>query len=161
MKIKLSDIIIPKGRRSVDYDKVSQLAESISIIGLLNPITVNKNNILVAGVHRFEAYKLLGLKEIECIVLDCDELCIELAEIDENFCRNDLDAISIGELAIRRDEILDLLKLRAKVGDNQHSKRGSADSALPKTTQDIADEVGISNDGTKRNNHFARFYIKP
>ena len=45
----------------------------------------------------------------------------------------------------RRDEILNLLGTRAKQGDNQHS--GSELNSRPKTTEDIAQEIGISNGG--------------
>ena len=138
MKKTLSEITVPEGRRDINYEKVAELAESIKIVGLINPITVDKDSVLIAGAHRFEACKLLGFDEIDCVVLDCDELRSELAEIDENLIRNDLDPISIGELAIRRDEILDALGLRAKrggTGANQHKSRG-AESAPLRTTTD-------------------------
>jgi len=107
MKRKLSEITIPGGRRNVDQDKVSGLVASIKIVGLLNPITIDKNDVLIAGAHRLAAYERLGHDEIECIVLDCDDLQRELIEIDENLIRNELDPIDIGELAIRRDAILE------------------------------------------------------
>jgi len=155
MKKKLSIIIVPEGRRNLDPVKVAELAESIKIIGLLNPIVVDKNGRLIAGGHRLEAYRLLGFDEIECIVLDEDELKIELAEIDENLIRNDLDDISIGEMAIRRDEILEALGLRAKAGDNQHTG-GGAESALPKTTAKIAKEINVSERVLQENKQLAR-----
>ena len=79
-KIKVSDIIVSGRRRKVDPAKVSALAESIKIVGLLNPITIDRNKRLIAGAHRLEAYKQLGLDEIECIILDCDEFQSELTE---------------------------------------------------------------------------------
>ena len=84
MKLKLSEIIVLEGRRNINRVKVSELAESIKIIGLINPITVGKDKILIAGRHRLEACRLLGFDEIECVVLDYDELRTEVAEIDEN-----------------------------------------------------------------------------
>ena len=36
MKKKLSLIIVPEGRRNIDDAKVSELAESIKVVGLLN-----------------------------------------------------------------------------------------------------------------------------
>ena len=155
MKKKLSEITVPVGRRNINYVKVSELTESIRIVGLLNPITIDKDDTLVAGAHRLEACKTLGFDEIECIVLDSDELRIELAEIDENLIRNDLDAISMGEKANRRDEILEELGLRAKVGDNQHTG-GGADSAPPKTTASIAKEAGVSERVLQENKQLAR-----
>jgi len=155
MKKKISEITIPEGRRSTDWVKVSELAESIKIVGLINPITIDNDNTLIAGAHRYEACKYLGFDEIECIVLDCDELRTELAEIDENLIRNELDPISIGELAIRRDEILDALGLRAKQGDNRFTDRG-ADSAPLQTTANIAKEAGVSERVLQENKQLAR-----
>jgi len=159
MKIKISEITIHKGRRDVDYVKVSELAESIRIVGLINPITVDKNNTLIAGAHRLEACKTLGVDEIECVVLDSDELRIELAEIDENFIRCELDDIAIGKLANRRDEILEALGLRRKVGGdggNQH-KKSNGESASPlQTTADIARQMGISERILQQNKQLAR-----
>jgi len=140
----LSEIIVPEGRRSIDPDKVSELAESIKIVGLLNPITIDKNGRLIAGGHRLEAYMHLKHDEIECVVVVGEEWKIELAEIDENLVRRELDYISVGKLAIRRDEILEEQGLRAKAGDNQHTKGGGAESAPPKTTESIANEAGMS-----------------
>ena len=92
----------------------SDFSGSINIVGLINPVTVDKKNNLIAGEHRMEACRHLGFDEIECSVLDCDELRMELAEIDENLIRNDLHYTIRGELAKRRDEILTALGLRAK-----------------------------------------------
>ena len=156
MKRKIAEITVPDERlRTIDHRKVQGLAESIALIGLINPITVNKDGVLIAGAHRLEAHKLLGLDEIECVVLDCDKIRGELAEIDENLIRNDLDPIGIGEHALRRDEVLEVLGLRAKVGDNQHTG-GGADSALPQTTESIASEIGISKRVLQENKQLAR-----
>ena len=70
----------------------------------------------------------------------------KLADIDENLVRNELDAISIGELAIRRDEILEALGLRATSGTNiKNSRTGETISPVPKrrlVTTSIAKQVG-------------------
>jgi len=125
----LSEIKVSEGRREIDPVRVAEIAESIETIDkLLHPIGITVNNVLVYGGHRLAAYKLLGRTEIECVVLDCDELRIELAEIDENLMHRALDPISRGKLALRRDEILDALGLRARVGQGRPSKNG-ADSA--------------------------------
>ena len=158
MKRKLSEITIPAGRRSIDYAKVSALAESIKTVGLLNPIAIDKDGTLIAGAHRYEAHKLLGREKIACVVINTAKLRGKLAEIDENLIRNDLDAIGIGEQAILRDEILDSLGLRKKPhgnGSNQHQSKG-AESATLRTTQDIAHEIGLSKRVLQENKQLAR-----
>ena len=113
MKLKIDEIIVADNRRRIDEAKVRELAESIQKVGLLNPITVTLEKKLVAGEHRLRACLLLGWTEIECQTIQGDERLQQLAEIDENLVRNDLDPISVGELAIKRDEILETLGLRA------------------------------------------------
>lgn len=67
MKVKISSITIGDNRRSVDYDKVQMLADSIKEVGLLSPVVISQDNVLVAGRHRLEAFKLLGRDEPEII----------------------------------------------------------------------------------------------
>jgi len=151
------EIMASPDRRKVDAGKVSELAESIKTVGLINPITVTADKELVAGAHRLEACKSLGWSEIECLVFDGTDFQKELAEIDENLVRLELDPISIGELAIRRDEILDGMGVRAKSGTNQKNLATGPDSGpVQKTTEDIAKEVGISRSVLLENKQLAR-----
>ena len=159
MKMKIIDIIITGDRREIDPVTVSELAESIKMIGLINPITVDKNKHLIAGLHRFEAYRLLGLTAIEVVVIDCDSLRTELVEIDENLIRNNLDPISIGELALRRDEILEAMGLRANQSNKGRTGKYAvtgADSAPVKTTAEIAKKAGLSERSLQENKQLAR-----
>jgi N6-adenosine-specific RNA methylase IME4/ParB-like chromosome segregation protein Spo0J len=155
MKINIADIKIKKGRRAVDKNKVRELADSIQEIGLLNPITVTRENVLIAGAHRVEAFKLLGKKEIPATVTDFSDLKVKLAEIDENLIRQELDEIEIGELAIKRDEILEQLGIRAKQGNNRYTDRGELNSPL-KTTAAIAKDIGISERVLQQNKQLAK-----
>jgi ParB family chromosome partitioning protein len=160
MKIKITDIIIPEGRRAIDPDKVAALAESIKIIGgLIHPITVGKDRTLIAGTHRIEAYKKLGFDEIECTEFDGERLEAELVEIDENLMRNELDDITVGEMVLRRDEILEELGLRARRGDNQYTGGSAGDAPPLQTTADIAKEVGMSERTLQENKQLAKNLI--
>ena len=155
IKRPLSEITVPEGRRGIDPVEVSKIADSIKTIGrLLCPIIIDKNGRLIAGAHRLEAHKLLGHDEIECIVLDADELRTELAEIDENLIRTDLDDISMGEQAIRRDEILEQLGLRANQS-NKGKSTGESDSPV-KTTADFAKDIGTGERTLQQNMQLAR-----
>ncbi|MCL2120118.1 MAG: MT-A70 family methyltransferase [Planctomycetaceae bacterium] len=156
MKISIDKITIPGTRRGIDAGKVRELAESIRRIGLLHPVTVTRDHRLVAGAHRLEACRVAGMSEIHCCFVDGDLLHIELAEIDENLIRNELDPISIGELAIRRDEILESLGLRAIAGNNQHSARGGETVSPPQTTVSIAREIGMGERTLQHNKQLAR-----
>ena len=91
MRIKISEIKINPGRREAEPKAIEELAKSIAAVGLMNPVTLDQNNTLIAGLHRLEAAKLLGWTEIECTVMGMDDVQAELAEIDENIVRTRLN----------------------------------------------------------------------
>ena len=97
-------------RRRVDLFKVSELAESINNIGLINPISVTEiteNRFkLITGLHRLEAYKKLNLKEIPVNIVDACDGNLELMEINDNLIRNEIHFIDRGDYFNRRDAIL-------------------------------------------------------
>ena len=63
MKISIESIIINVDRQqSIDGGRVASLMESIKQVGLINPLTVTNDNRLVAGYHRWEVCKALGLE---------------------------------------------------------------------------------------------------
>lgn len=144
--VALDKITIGLNRRPLKDEKVAELMESIKVNGLLNPITLDRNLNLIAGLHRLTAYKLLGFDQIECNVLayeDADRA--RLAEIDENLIRSELDALERAELWWERDRILEQLGLRARPGDNQYTRQGSETiSPPPKTTLELAKEAGYT-----------------
>jgi len=156
MVIQINSIEVSNRKRSLNSDKVAEIAESFKLLGQLEPITVVKLNEskykLVAGWHRLEAAKLLGWKEIEAKVFEGDSLECELAEIDENLMHNDLTILEQGEQLYRRNEILKELGLRAKRGDNRFTgghltvggpieeARGEMVSPL-KTAEEISEET--------------------
>ena len=119
MKIAISEVKINLGRRETSLSGVDELARSISEVGLLNPITVDPNHTLIAGLHRLEAAKCLGWTEIECTVCGLEGLQAELAEIDENVVRTALSTIEYGELLERRKEIYEFLYPETKAGLSQ------------------------------------------
>lgn len=145
--IPINLVTINSNRRPVNDTKVDELMQSIRANGLINPITLDRNYNLIAGLHRLTACKLLGYEEIECkIVAYEDKDRARLAEIDENLIRNEIDdAIERGELWTERDRILERLGLRAKPGDNQYRQQGGETVSPPlKTTLELAKEVGYT-----------------
>ena len=103
MRIKIQNIKINPGRREATAEAIEELAQSIAAVGLLNPITLDQNNTLIAGLHRLEAAKLLGWAEIECNIIGMSDLQAELAEIDENIVRTRLTRQKISEQRPRKN----------------------------------------------------------
>lgn len=103
-------------RKSFDQERLEDLAESIKLHGILQPIVLRKTisgyNIVV-GERRFRASKLAGSTTIPAIVkVLSDEDMMELAVI-ENLQREDLNAIEeaesyrklMDELALTQQEV--------------------------------------------------------
>jgi len=119
MRIQIDKIKVNPGRREAMPEYITELAKSIAEVGLLNPITVDRDYTLIAGLHRLEATRSLGWTEIECTVSSLEGLQAELAEIDENFVRHDLSAVEFGDLLLRRKEIYEALHPETKAGLSQ------------------------------------------
>lgn len=144
--MKIKDVKINEGRRVTDQNKIKELADSIKELGLLNPITVNKDFTLIAGMHRLEACKLLGYEDISANVIDLNVLLAELAEIDENLVRNNLHWLEQDRQLKRRKKIYELLHPETMHGNTtERAKVKRNNSVLQKTfTQDTANKLGQS-----------------
>ena len=124
--------------RSPDENKIKEISESIRTVGLLHPITIDTDNYLICGFHRWSAYKLLEYETIPCIISDTSDLMNRLKEIMENLARNEIDEIEISAHIVERERILEKLGVRMKRGGNQYSK-GLV------TTTELAEQMGMSN----------------
>jgi len=102
VQIPLEEIIVKKRIRK-DVGDVSSLADSIRRFGLINPIVINKRNVLIAGRRRLEAVRNLGWRTVNAAVIDStDELSKLEFELEENLHRQDL---SLEEIAKANDRI--------------------------------------------------------
>ena len=81
-------------RTEFDDEALSELAESIRSYGILHPLTVRRRAgryELVAGERRLRAAKLIGLREVPCMLLDVSMEDAGLIALVENLQRKDLD----------------------------------------------------------------------
>lgn len=117
MDLPISSIAPRADARAIDPATVAGLAESIAAVGLINPIRVRASGDgweVIAGMHRLEACKSLGLVEIGCDVVEDDDLRAELAMIDENLCRAELSPSDRARQTARRKAIY--LELHPETG---------------------------------------------
>ncbi len=84
-------------RKYFDSEALSELANSISVHGVIQPIIVRdlKNGTyeIIAGERRYRASKLAGLSEIPCIIMEADEITAAQLALIENIQREDLSPI--------------------------------------------------------------------
>ena len=119
------------------------MASSLSEVGLINPITLNKDLRLITGYHRLEAAKTLGWEHIDARVMPLNDLEAELLEIDENLRRYDLTAWEQSQHIERREALLKKRGQRDTPGGNRKSP-SHGETVKPKTAKDLAGEVGMS-----------------
>lgn len=87
-------------RTHFDQEALIELAESITVHGIIQPITVrrltDRQYQLISGERRFQASKLAGLKAIPAYIRSADDQqMLEMALI-ENIQRENLNAIEIA-----------------------------------------------------------------
>ncbi len=105
---KLADIITSSDYLRLNTD-VSTLKKSIEKIGLINPITINNNNELLAGARRFQAVTDLGWENVSVHIVERDLLEQELISIDENLVRTPLNKLELEKCLNRGREIYEKL----------------------------------------------------
>ncbi|MDB5029697.1 ParB/RepB/Spo0J family partition protein [Mucilaginibacter sp.] len=126
--IKLSEIEVNPFQPRTDFDEqaLSDLADSIKLQGLIQPITVRRVNAhkfqLISGERRLRASKIAGLTHIPAYVRTAnDQQMLEMALI-ENIQRENLNAI---EVALSFQRMLDECNLKQEELGERVSKNRS------------------------------------
>lgn len=79
MKIKISDLKESEFSKSIYVDSLKatpDLIESIRINGVLAPIWISKDNMIISGHRRVDACRQLGIEEIEAEVREYSDLLV-------------------------------------------------------------------------------------
>ena len=88
-------------RKIFDDEKLSELAESIKQVGVLEPILIrpiDDHYEVVVGERRFRASKMAGLREIPSIIKRMSDAEVREAMLVENVQRGDLSDLELGEM---------------------------------------------------------------
>ncbi len=113
MKIAIDQIKVDEEARiRKDVGDLKPLEDSISEVGLINPILIDEQHTLVAGYRRLSACKNLGMDEVEATIATFDKDMMKLfeAEIAENLYRKDFTPEEILAAERRRQEIIEALR---------------------------------------------------
>lgn len=92
---------------------VSDLEKSIQTLGLIAPLVISSDNVILAGARRYQALLNLGYTSAPVMVVDRGPLEKELVSIDENLVRKDLSKIEIESHLRRAKEIYQSLNPNA------------------------------------------------
>jgi len=137
-------------RRVFQQDALHQLAESIRIHGIIQPLVVRRSGAryqLVAGERRWRAAKIVGLVQVPAVVQEIsDDHLLEITLI-ENIQREDLNPI---ELAIALDRMAHELNIsQDEIGRRTGKDRSTISNAirllqLPSDLQQLVAERRLS-----------------
>ncbi len=126
--VLLSQIVVNPYQPRTDFDQeaLQELADSIKLQGLIQPITVRQvgqnSYQLISGERRFRASKIAGLNEIPAYVRSAnDQQMLEMALI-ENIQRENLNAM---EVALSFQRMLDECNLKQEELGERVSKNRS------------------------------------
>lgn len=98
-----ADLIEPSNynaRKTFDPEALKELAQSISVHGLIQPITVRKvgdKYEIICGERRFRACRMLKLADIPCIVREATDTQAYDLSITENLQREDVPPMEAAE----------------------------------------------------------------
>ena len=119
-------------RTHFDQEALAELADSIRVQGIIQPITVRQLSEgqyqLISGERRFQASRLAGLEEIPAYVRKAnDQQMLEMAII-ENIQRENLNAL---EIALSYQRLLAECNLKQEeLGDRVGKKRATVNNYL-------------------------------
>ena len=86
-------------RTQFDDEALTELAESIKQLGVIQPITVKKSGeeyIIISGERRWRAAQMVGVEHLPAYIRDVDDENLHAMALVENIQRQDLNAIEIA-----------------------------------------------------------------
>lgn len=137
------DSIIISDRTRKDFGDIDSLAESISTVGLLQPIVINENNELIDGQRRIKAYVRLGIKEIPFFRANLKEII--LGEFHANSNRKDLTTSERVAISNKVEEIL--RKHSRSIGKPRSNQKTNEAS-----TKEIEPSLDLASSDVTKNN---------
>lgn len=139
LELPLASIEVGTDRaRDLDPAWAEGLAGSIREQGLMQPIVVRRisSNMLaagafglVAGLHRLEAFRLLGRETIPAVLSEAETAdAAKLAEVMENLARNELIALDRCHHLFELKQVWERLYPQARHGGDRKSEKIKAQS---------------------------------
>jgi ParB family chromosome partitioning protein len=93
-------------RKEITDEQISEMAISIKNEGIINPIEIDKNNIIITGEVRWRASIEAGLKEVPCKILEIDKDHRFIRQMHENMHHNTMSAMDTAEGLKKTIEII-------------------------------------------------------
>ncbi len=133
-EVLLTEIEVNPFQPRIDFDEeaIAELAESIRVQGIIQPITVRRLSAnsyqLISGERRFQASKKAGLEKVPAYIRTADDQQMLEMAIIENIQRENLNAV---EVALSYQRLMDECNLKQEeLGDRVGKKRATVNNYL-------------------------------
>lgn len=147
MLIPIKKIIV-RDRIRKDFGDIGELATDIQDNGLINPIVINKEYVLLAGERRLRACKRLGFEQVEVRMMDTRDAEHELnIEISENDVRK---GFSKSERVDYMYRLMRIEKEKAKERMSEGGKGAVKSSDVGEAKDKTAEAFGIGRQTMER-----------
>ncbi len=141
-------------RKHFDEEALQELASSIKLHGVIQPLVVNKsddgNYLIIAGERRWRASKLAGIEKVPVVVKNYTEKQIREISIIENLQREDLNPI---EAARAIKQLMDEYHLTQEVVSDRIGKSRSSVANTLRLLSLYPDVIKMIEDGKLSSGH--------
>ena len=118
-----------------------ELKKSIEMLGLLEPLTITKDNTLVSGHRRLKALREIGWEDADCRIGDFENLTLSLVEL--NRYRKKTTTELLNEAEILKKEYSKFVKMgRPKKGEERNGRNWSI--------VNVSENLGVSTTNLKK-----------
>ncbi len=152
--LELDPSDIKKGWRArQDYGDITELAESISDIGQMQPVVVKPSKedgkyVIIAGLRRTRACKQLGIKVRAVVIKPTDELHNLTMQLAENIKRKGFDKLEVADGLKRYRAKYEAAHPETKLG-GAGKGRGKGEDGAERFTLEAAKVLSISEQGVR------------
>lgn len=124
------DDIVPnptQPRTQFDEEALAELTDSIRQLGIIQPVTVRKNEngkyVIISGERRWRAARRAGLEMLPAYIREADDEALHAMALVENIQRQDLNAI---EIALGMQRLIDECGLTQEALSERMGKKRSS-----------------------------------
>ncbi len=141
-------------RKNFDEEALQELASSIKLHGVIQPLVVNKtddnNYLIIAGERRWRASKMAGLEKVPVVIKNYTEKQVREISIIENLQREDLNPI---EAARAIKQLMDEYHLTQEVVSDRIGKSRSSVANTLRLLTLYPDVIKMIEDGKLSSGH--------
>ncbi len=99
VEVDIDEVTLKESIRE-EIGDIGMLTTSVSKLGLLTPILIDRNNIVITGARRIAACRAAGIRQLPAIRLatDYDSMAALDIQVDMNLCRQPLTSKEVEKL---------------------------------------------------------------